>query len=296
MKPLKNDIPGLMEYAGVLIDAALAEDIGDGDLTTDAIVGGGQRGRAELIAKEDMVVAGLFVAEAVFKKLDSGTVFRSAYRDGDAVKKGKVIAEVSGSLSVLLTGERVALNFLQRLSGIATKTSLFRKAMRSRKALLLDTRKTTPCLRPLEKYAVVAGGGTNHRMGLYDSVLIKDNHIMAAGSVTAAIEAVRKEYRDAVPVEVEVTDFSELREALEAGAEVIMLDNMSVPMMKKAVGLIGKKALVEASGNVDIDNIRAVAATGVDFVSVGGLTHSARAIDISMEVVSLWAKRDRKSR
>jgi len=234
MKPLKNDIPGLLEYAGVLIDAALAEDIGESDITTDAIVKGPEGGKAELIAKEDMVVAGLFVAEAVFKKLDRKTVFKSSYEDGDRVKEGKVIASVSGRLNVLLTGERVALNFLQRLSGIATKTSLFRKAMRSSRVKLLDTRKTTPCLRPLEKYAVLAGGGTNHRMGLYDSVLIKDNHIMAAGSVTAAVKAVKKEYGNAVPVEAEVTNLDETREALEAGADIIMLDNMSIAQMKKA--------------------------------------------------------------
>lgn len=296
MKPLKNDIPGLLEYAGVLIDAALAEDIGESDITTDAIVKGSEGGKAELIAKEDMVVAGLFVAESVFKRLDRKTVFKSGFEDGDRVRKGKVIATVSGRLSVLLTGERVALNFLQRLSGIATKTSLFKKAMRSSKVKLLDTRKTTPCLRPLEKYAVIAGGGTNHRMGLYDSVLIKDNHIMAAGSVTAAVKAVRKEYGDAVQIEVEVTNLDETREALEAGADIIMLDNMNVALIKKARKLIGRKALVEASGNINIGNIGEVARTGVDFISVGGLTHSARAMDISMEVVSLWAKKNRKSK
>lgn len=296
MKPLRNDIPGLLEYAGVLIDAALAEDIGEGDITTDAIVKGSEGGKAELIAKEDMTVAGLFIAETVFKKLDRKTVFKASFKDGDRVRKGKVIATVSGRLSVLLTGERVALNFLQRLSGIATKTDQLKKAMRSSRVKLLDTRKTTPCLRPLEKYAVLAGGGTNHRMGLYDSVLIKDNHIMAAGSVTAALEAVKKEYKGAVPIEVEVTDLDEMREALSAGADIIMLDNMSAALMKKAVKLIKKKALVEASGNINIENIGIVARTGVDFISVGGLTHSARAMDISMEVVSLWAKRNTKSR
>lgn len=296
MKPLKNDIPGLVEYAGVLIDAALAEDIGEGDITTDAIVKGSESGKAEFIAKEDMVAAGLFIAGTVFKKLDRKTVFKASCNDGDRVKKGKVFATVSGRLSVLLTGERVALNFLQRLSGIATKTSQFKKAMGSSKVKLLDTRKTTPCLRPLEKYAVLAGGGANHRMGLYDSVLIKDNHIMAAGSVTAAMEAVKKEYKRAVQIEVEVTNLDETREALACGADIIMLDNMSIPLMKKAKKLIGRKALVEASGNINIGNIGAVAKTGVDFISAGGLTHSAKAIDISMEVVSLWAKRNRKSR
>lgn len=294
MKPLKNDIPGLVEYAGVLIDAALAEDIGESDITTDAIVKGTEAGKAELIAKEDMIVAGLFVAETVFKRLDRKTVFKAGFKDGDRVKKGKVVATVAGRLSVLLTGERVALNFLQRLSGIATKTSQYKNAMGSSMVKLLDTRKTTPCLRPLEKYAVLAGGGTNHRMGLYDSVLIKDNHIMAAGSITKAVEAVKKEYGNGIPIEVEVTSLDETREALTAGANIIMLDNMGVPLMKKAKKLIGKKALIEASGNINIDNIGAVAKTGVDFISVGALTHSAKAIDMSMEIV--WAKRNRKSK
>lgn len=294
IRPLKNDIPGLLEYAAVLIDAALAEDIGEGDITTDAIVKGPESGKAEFIAKEDMTVAGLFIAETVFKKLDRKTVFKANFNDGDKVKKGRVIATVSGRLNVLLTGERVALNFLQRLSGIATRTSQFKKAMGSSRVKLLDTRKTTPCLRPLEKYAVLAGGGTNHRMGLYDSVLIKDNHIMAAGSVTAALEAIKKEYKGGISIEVEVTDLSETKEALAAGADVIMLDNMSVALMKQAKKLIGKKALIEASGNININNIGAVAKTGVDFISVGGLTHSAKAIDISMEIV--WAKRNRKSK
>lgn len=294
IKPLKNDIPGLLEYASILVDAALAEDIGEGDITTRAIVKKGQEGKAEFIAKEEMTVAGLFIAELAFIRLDKKAVFKARYKDGDKIKKGEVIAAVSGGLGTLLTGERVALNFLQRLSGIATKTSAFVKAMKSPKTLLLDTRKTTPCLRPLEKYAVVAGGGTNHRLGLYDSILIKDNHIMAAGSVSAAIEAVRKKYKGTVQVEVEVTDLSETREAVSCGVDMIMLDNMTVPVMKKAMSLIADTALVEASGNIDINNIAAVAATGVDFISVGALTHSAKSIDISMEVV--WAKKNRKSK
>ena len=293
---MKNDIPGLLEYAGILVDADLAEDIGKGDITTRSIVKKGQEGKAEFIAREGMTVAGLFIAELAFTRLDKKAVFKARYKDGDKVRKGEVIATVSGQLGVILTGERVALNFLQRLSGIATKTNAYALAMKSHKTMLLDTRKTTPCLRPLEKYAVVAGGGTNHRLGLYDSVLIKDNHIMAAGSVSAAVEAVRKKYKDEFPIEVEVTDLSETREAVASGADIIMLDNMKVPVMKKALKLIGDKALVEASGNIDIGNIAAVAATGVDFISVGALTHSAKAIDISMEVASIWAKKSRKSK
>jgi nicotinate-nucleotide pyrophosphorylase (carboxylating) len=291
---LKNDIPGLLEYSGILVDAALAEDIGEGDMTTRAIVKKGQEGRAEFIAKEEMIVAGLFIAELAFSRIDKKAVFKARFKDGDKVRKGEVIATASGQLGTLLTGERVALNFLQRLSGIATKTNSFVRAMKSTKTALLDTRKTTPCLRPLEKYAVAAGGGRNHRLGLYDSVLIKDNHIMAAGSVSAAVAAVKKKYKGLVKLEVEVTDLSETREALASGADIIMLDNMKVPVMKKALSLIGDKALVEASGNINIDNIAEVAATGVDFISVGALTHSAKAIDISMEVVSIWAKKNRK--
>lgn len=294
IKPLKNDIPGLLEYAGILVDAALAEDIGEGDVTTRAIVKKGQEGKAEFIAKEEMVVSGLFIAEMAFTRLDRKAVFKTKFKDGSRVKKGEVIAAVTGGLGALLTGERVALNFLQRLSGIATRTNSFVKAMKSAKTRLLDTRKTTPCLRPLEKYAVVSGGGTNHRLGLYDSVLIKDNHIMAAGSVTAAVAAVRKKHGDSLAIEVEVTNMAEVKEALASSADIIMLDNMKVPVMKKALALIGDKALVEASGNIDIGNIGQVASIGVDFISAGALTHSARAIDISMEVVSIWAKKNRK--
>jgi len=296
IRPMKNEIPGLLEYSKVLVDAALAEDVGRGDITTDAVVGKNLYGAAELIAKENMTVSGLFIAELAFMRLDKKAVFKAFFKDGQTVKKGAVIAKVTGPMRTLLTGERVALNFLQRLSGIATKTGQFVRAMKSNKTKLLDTRKTTPCLRPLEKYAVLSGGGTNHRLGLYDSVLIKDNHIMAAGSVTAAVEAVKKKYKGLLRIEVEVNGLSETKEAVEAGADIIMLDNMKPAAMKKALALINGRALVEASGNIDITNIREAAATGVDFISVGALTHSAKAIDISMEVVSIWAKKDRKSK
>lgn len=290
----EKEFPGIVEYADVLIRAALAEDMGEGDITTGSIVAVSRRGEAEMIAREEMVVAGLFVAEAVFKKLDGGARFRAVFKDGERVKKGKVIARVSGRLSALLAGERVALNFLQRLSGIATKTSEFVKKTRPYRIKVLDTRKTTPCLRMLEKYAVRAGGGMNHRFGLFDAVLIKDNHIAAAGGVTKAIGLVNKKYEASVPVEVEVKDFGELKEALACGADVIMLDNMGPSKVRQALKLINKRALVEVSGGVNIDNIRDYAATGADFVSVGALTHSARAVDISMEVV--WRKRPQRSR
>ncbi|MBW7957245.1 MAG: carboxylating nicotinate-nucleotide diphosphorylase [Deltaproteobacteria bacterium] len=285
----------LKKYAALLIDAAFAEDVGPGDLTTDAIVKKGQAGAAEFMAKEDMVIAGLFIPEMVFKKLDRKAVFRANFKDGDRVRKGQVIATVSGTLAALLTGERVALNFLQRLSGIATKTNEFARRLKDSRVKLLDTRKTTPCMRPLERYAVKAGGGENHRFGLFDAVLIKDNHIKAAGSVTSALEAVRKKH--GVKVEIEVTDLRETREALETGgADIIMLDNMAPSEMRKAVKMIGKRALVEASGNVSLETIGRISKTGVDFISAGSITHSARAIDISMEVVSLCVTKGRKPR
>jgi len=288
--------PGLVSYAELLVRAALAEDIGSGDITTNAIVRKNETGDAEFMAKEDMIVAGLFIPEMVFRILDKKSVFKARVKEGARAKKGHVIATVHGSLAALLTGERVALNFLQRLSGIATKTHEFAGKIKKTKVRLLDTRKTTPCMRSLEKYAVMAGGGTNHRFGLFDLVLIKDNHIKAAGSVTAAIEAVKRRYRDAVPIEVEVTDLDELKEALASGADIIMLDNMGIPMIRKAVKLIEGAAFIEVSGNINLDNIGRVAKEGMDFISVGALTHSARAVDISMEVVSLCGTRARKSR
>ena len=288
--------PGLVSYAELLVRAALAEDIGSGDITTNAIVRKNETGDAEFMAKEDMIVAGLFIPEMVFRILDKKSVFKARVKEGARAKKGHVIATVHGSLAALLTGERVALNFLQRLSGIATKTHEFAGKIKKTKVRLLDTRKTTPCMRSLEKYAVMAGGGTNHRFGLFDLVLIKDNHIKAAGSVTAAIEAVKRRYRDAVPIEVEVTDLDELKEALASGADIIMLDNMGIPMIRKAVKLIEGAAFIEVSGNINLDNIGRGAKEGMDFISVGALTHSARAVDISMEVVSLCGTRARKSR
>ncbi|MBI5493350.1 MAG: carboxylating nicotinate-nucleotide diphosphorylase [Deltaproteobacteria bacterium] len=272
-----------MEYSGLLIKAALKEDVGAGDVTTTAIVPRGARGEADLIAKEDLVVAGLFMAEQVFKLLDRGSSLRAFYRDGDRVKKGERIATISGRLNPLLTGERVALNFLQRLSGIATLTSKFVKKA-GPDVKILDTRKTTPCLRLPEKYAVKAGGGHNHRFGLFDSVLIKDNHIEAAGGVKEAVRRVYRKYGKSVPVEVEAKTLKEVREALSSGADIIMLDNMGIAMMRKALKIIKKKALVEVSGGITLDNVSKAASIGVDFISIGALTHSARAVDISMEV------------
>lgn len=278
------DAAGLSYYSDLLVKAALSEDIGVGDITTRAVVPAGMRGTSRILAKEDIVVAGLFIAEKVFKQLDRSIIFKSMLRDGDTVRKGGVIAAVSGRLAPILTGERVALNFLQRLSGIATLTSEFVKRIKGTRARLLDTRKTTPCLRLLERYAVRAGGGYNHRLGLFDSVLIKDNHIKAAGGVKKAVSRVNRMYHEGVPVEVEVTSLKEALEAVRCGADIIMLDNMDVPKIRKALKIIGKKSLVEASGGISLKNIRDVARTGVDFISIGALTHSARSVDISMEV------------
>jgi nicotinate-nucleotide pyrophosphorylase (carboxylating) len=269
-----------------IIETALAEDIGSGDITTMAVVDRNAEGGAEIIAKEDMVVAGALIAEAVFKTIDAKIEFKAFVKDGDGVKKGKTIAAVSGRLSAIFMGERVALNFLQRLSGIATLTSQFVNNIKGLKVKILDTRKTTPGLRILEKYAVRMGGGFNHRFGLCDGVLIKDNHIAAVGSIAEAVCKAREKAPKNMLIEVEVKNLNEVKEAIIAGADVIMLDNMKPSLMKQAVKIIGKAALIEASGGVNLKNIRAIAKTGVDFISVGALTHSARAVDISLEVVT----------
>lgn len=286
-------LAGLDRYAGMLVKTALAEDVGSGDITTTAVIDPAAIGKAELIAKENMIVAGLFVAEKAFKSLDKNVVFKAHCKDGEAVKKGAVIAAVSGSLPAMLTAERVALNFLQRLSGIATLTNAFVKKTWSARARILDTRKTTPCLRMIERYAVRAGGGCNHRFGLFDCILIKDNHIKAAGGIAEAVSRVNKKYGEAAAIEVEAATLEEARQAARAGADIIMLDNMTPSAVKKALRAINGRALTEASGGITLKNAGKMAKTGVDFISVGGLTHSARAVDISMEVVSYAAKRKR---
>ena len=292
--PIRAKVPsGLEKYTARVVEAALSEDAGTGDITTMSIVSPSQRGEAVMVAKESFVLAGLFVAGSVFKHIDPKISFRPMFTDGDAVRKGQAIAEVSGRLSTILTGERVALNFLQRLSGIATLTAAFVKKAEKTGATILDTRKTTPCLRPFERYAVRAGGGRNHRFGLFDSVLIKDNHIEAAGGVAVAVSRARAGVPAGSLIEVEVTNQRELKEAISAGADIIMLDNMSVERIRKAVKLIARGALTEASGSISLGNVGAVARTGVDFISVGALTHSARSVDISMKVVGHGAKRGR---
>ncbi len=267
-----------------LIDLALTEDLGSGDLTTGALFTERAQGAAGLIARQALVVSGLDVAAAVFTRLDQSCSFKLLTQDGRHVKKGTVLARIHGPVRALLIGERPALNFIRHLSGIASLTAEYVKALKGTGCTLLDTRKTTPGLRRLEKAAVRAGGGSNHRLGLFDGAMIKDNHIAAAGSIRSAVNTVRKSIPPTVKIEVECSNFKQVRESLAAGADIIMLDNMPPEKMAKAVALVDGQAATEASGNITLKNIRAVAKTGVDFISVGALTHGARAVDISMEL------------
>ncbi len=267
-----------------IIQNALKEDIGKGDVTTNAIVPRKQKGVAIIYAKESGIIAGLSIAKEVFSKLDPDSKWKNFVIEGEAVKKGQKIAEVTGNLRALLSGERTALNFLQRISGIASITRKFIDTIATTNVTILDTRKTAPGLRILDKYGVQAGGGTNHRFGLYDMVLIKDNHIEAAGGIKNAVNSVRKKYGRKYKVEIETTNLREVQDALEAGADIIMLDNMTISQMKKAVKLINGKCKTEASGNIDLKRIKKIAATGVDFISVGSITHSIKALDLSMKI------------
>ncbi len=265
-----------------IVLAALAEDIGAGDVTTDATIPADAVGVADLLVKEAGVVCGLRVAETTFRALDPDIRFEALASDGDVVEPPAVVARISGSERAILTGERVALNFLGRLSGIATLTRRYVDAIEGTGASVLDTRKTTPGLRELEKYAVACGGGRNHRFGLDDAVLVKDNHLRAAGSVSAAVELVRA--ATALPIEVECDTLDQVAEALAVGVDAILLDNMSLDQLREAVDLTGGRARLEASGGVTLDTIRAIAETGVDEISVGALTHSARSLDVSLEL------------
>ena len=267
-----------------IIHEALHEDIGKGDITTQATVRSRKKGSALAIAKDDFIIAGLYIFEATFKCLDKNIRVKKLMKDGCRAKKGDVIAEVSGSLAGILQAERVSLNLFQRMCGIATQTAKYVKAVAGTKTIILDTRKTVPGLRILDKMAVCIGGASNHRIGLYDGVLIKDNHIQAAGGITAAVMAQRKHLSRAMAIEVETENLSEVKEALHCDVEIIMLDNMSIPAMKKAVDFVGGRALLEASGNVNLQNVASIAATGVDFISVGELTHSVHAADISLKI------------
>jgi nicotinate-nucleotide pyrophosphorylase (carboxylating) len=265
-----------------IVHAALAEDIGAGDVTTEATVPADAIGTAALLVKEPGVVCGLRAVELTFRALDPEIAFEAFAEDGDAVEAPAVVARVSGSQRAILTGERVALNFLGRLSGIATLTREYVDAISGTGAAVLDTRKTTPGLRALEKHAVAAGGGRNHRFGLDDAVLIKDNHPRAAGSIGAAVELVRR--AGDLPVEVECDTLEQVGEALEAGVDAILLDNMAPDELRQAVLLVDGRARLEASGGVTLETVRAVAETGVDEISVGALTHSARSLDVSLEL------------
>ena len=269
-----------------LIQAALKEDVASGDITTLAVLSGKEIGQARVVAKEDMVVAGIGFFKEVFLFSEEKVEFTDSVEDGKLVKGGDVLTEISGNLGNILTAERVALNLFQRMCGIATLTRRYVDEIRGTGAKILDTRKTTPGLRMLEKYAVRIGGGFNHRFGLYDGILIKDNHIDAAGGIFAAVDRVNKSAPHTLKIEIEVKNLREVEEALSAGVDVIMLDNMGVGEMKKAVSLINGRVLVEASGNVTLSNVRKIAETGVDFISVGALTHSAPASDISLRVSS----------
>ena len=266
----------------------LAEDIGRGDITTQATVAPEVRGFGRFLAKEYLVICGLEVAEAVFLHLDAEIPeIETTYNEGDEIEEGTVFATLKGYADVLLTGERVALNLLQRMSGVATLTRAYVKAVEGTKAQIVDTRKTTPGLRLLEKYAVTIGGGKNHRMGLDDGVLIKDNHIALAGGITEAVVAAKQKIGHLHKVEVEISNWAQLREAIEAGADIIMLDNQTPDEAAKLVGMardMNPAVMIEASGGMDLDRVRSFAEAGVDLISVGRLTHSARAVDISFKI------------
>ena len=264
------------------VAAALTEDVGSGDLTTQRVVPADATCKAAIVVKEPGVVCGLHVVEEVFHELDPELRFQAVAADGNRIEARAVVARLQGRAAPILTGERTALNFLGRLSGIATLTRRFVDAVAGTRAEILDTRKTTPGLRALEKHAVECGGGRNHRFGLYDAILIKDNHLAVAGSLS---EAVRRAAGAGVPVQVEVDTLEQLREALAAGADSILLDNMPPPVLREAVEITAGRATLEASGGVTLDTIRSIAESGVDFISIGALTHSARSLDVSLEVL-----------
>ncbi|MEN8687442.1 MAG: carboxylating nicotinate-nucleotide diphosphorylase [Desulfuromonadales bacterium] len=265
-----------------ILRRALEEDIGTGDVTTLATIQPGVQASAELVAKEDFILSGIDVAQRVFLLISPETAFEKLIEDGQSVKRGEVLAWIKGDAAVLLQGERVALNFLQRMSGVATLTAEFVKQVEDTGAVVVDTRKTTPGLRVLEKYSVRMGGGGNHRMALYDAVLIKENHIAAAGGIASAVSRARQSVPHTQKIEVEVRDQAEVAEALDAGADILLLDNMSTEELRTAVKTIDGRAETEASGGVSLETIREIAETGVQLISVGALTHSYRAVDISM--------------
>lgn len=269
-----------------LIELAIDEDIKSGDITTSSIIASDEKKTAAFIAKQEGIIAGLEVAKIVFEKFDKKIKWTNLKYDGNSCSKSEKIALVEGSYKVLLSGERTALNFLQRMSGIATKTNKFVKELEGLETKILDTRKTVPGHRILDKYAVKMGGGNNHRMGLFDMVMIKDNHIKLGGGIANAVVAVKSNLPGSFKIEVEAATLDEVKEALKLSIDFIMLDNMSIDEMKKAVELCKGKILTEASGNVTLKNIRHIAETGVNFISVGELTHSVEALDISMKIIN----------
>lgn len=268
------------------IRSALEEDLGAGDITTDAIIDSEITGLAVLIAREELVLAGLSVFEAVFLEISPRIDFEKYFQEGDLVPGGAQVCSISGPLSYILKAERTALNFLQRMSGIATLTRQYVEKVGPYKARILDTRKTAPGIRSFDKYAVRTGGGHNHRFGLFDGVLIKDNHIAAAGSISRAIQLAKKGVPHTLKIEVEVENMAGVEEALQAGADVILLDNMSPEQMTRAVQLVSGRVMIEASGGITLDTVTDVAKSGVDLISVGALTHSPRAADFSLEILS----------
>jgi nicotinate-nucleotide pyrophosphorylase (carboxylating) len=274
----------LLTMVGIaaIITNALSEDIHTGDITTAALMPEPRQVHGHLLAKEDLVLSGIDIPRQVFHQLDASVTFTAHCLDGEKVGAGTILASFSGEASVLLQGERVALNLLQRMCGTASLTRKYVDAVEGLPVRIVDTRKTTPGLRVLEKYSVRVGGGFNHRTGLYDGVLIKENHIAAAGSITTAVQRARNYISHTLKIEVETETLDQVREALSVGADIIMLDNMDCPMMREAASIIGGRALIEASGGVTLETVRHIAETGVNIISVGALTHSAKAMDISL--------------
>lgn len=271
-----------------IIRRALQEDIGRQDITTANLIPAGQQARGIIAAKEAGIIAGIAVCQAVFRRLDPDVRCRAFIADGQSVQPLDRIVEIAGRSTALLSGERVALNLLQRLSGIATRSRSMSERIKAYNTVIIDTRKTTPGLRELEKYAVRVGGGCNHRFGLYDGVMIKDNHIIAGGGILHAVKTLRQRIPITVKIEVEVESLEQLELALQAGADIIMLDNMDTATMRKAVELAAGKALLEASGGITEDRLEEIAQTGVDFISVGALTHSVKSLDISFDLAEVY--------
>lgn len=267
-----------------LIDLAIEEDINTGDITTESLIPDSLNAVAEMTAKAEGVISGLSLIRRVFEKFEKDIKWTPFVKDGEKVKRGDVILRIEAKYSTLLKGERISLNILQRMSGIATKTADYVNELKGYKTELLDTRKTVPGMRIFDKQAVSDGGAKNHRMGLYDLVMIKDNHIKIAGSITKAVEQIRKNVGQGIKIEVETTNLDEVKEALECNVDIIMLDNMSNDLMKEAVMMVAGRTKTEASGNMTIERLKSVAETGVDYISVGALTHSVTALDISMNI------------